>query len=359
MRFVGEMILAVEADISRNEMYAQSARFGLNREKSRWIASFLEETELIEQPRYGSLRATPTGLAIAAELPMADPPEELQVEISDELPLADETEIAYDAEALVLLAESPQARGLSSGRAFEEATRDAFRELGFRAQTVGGSGDTDIVVTWLDGAGTKRTAIVEAKSRSNGHVSHTDISDVALETHKTRNHADFAAIVGPSFSGETIKEMAAKRRWALLDARRLADIVVTAKELGLGPAQTGVLFQVPNGQNEIDKLFEEARRRLAIVTFVIAQLLEEDNEAEEAITARDIARDGRRSDLRPNIDEVLDALELVKRCAPTAIRVTNAEKDAKFSTHVLGDVKSAVSELRALCRALESPIRHR
>jgi hypothetical protein len=74
MRFVGEMIRAVEYDVTPNDMYSEAAAFGLNVDMCRWIASFLLNTGLIKEPRYGSLRATPRGIALAAQLPLAEAP---------------------------------------------------------------------------------------------------------------------------------------------------------------------------------------------------------------------------------------------------------------------------------------------
>ena len=44
----------------------------------------------------------------------------------------------------------PSAEGKGSGVAFEEAIADIFCFMGFKAERVGGSGDTDVVVKWKD-----------------------------------------------------------------------------------------------------------------------------------------------------------------------------------------------------------------
>ncbi|GAA1347407.1 hypothetical protein [Saccharothrix algeriensis] len=139
MRFVGELIRAVENDVTRNEMYSEAALFGLNTEKCRWIASFLLDTGLIEEPRYGSLKATPRGAALAAELPLADVPN-LQIAHRDQAvsdqPVKEEQHLGL-REVLVRLSREPLAGGESSGRAFENAIRDTFLALGFEARAVG------------------------------------------------------------------------------------------------------------------------------------------------------------------------------------------------------------------------------
>lgn len=214
MRFVGEMIRAAKNDVARNDMYSGAAKFGLNIDKCRWIASFLLNTGLIEEPRYGSLRATPRGTALAAELPLADmpsAPHERSAQTQAARPVPEWTQPLQVKQDLVRLFREPLAGGEGAGRAFEKAVCDAFLAMGFEARTIGGSGDTDILARWRNADGSQSQAIIEAKARSSSHVTHTDVSDVALETHKGRHHASFIAIVGPGFSGDTIKTWRRRR----------------------------------------------------------------------------------------------------------------------------------------------------
>lgn len=355
MRFVGEMIRAVENDVTRNEMYSEAALFGLNTDKCRWIASFLLNTGLIEEPRYGSLRATPRGTALAAELPLADAPTS-QVMHSDQAAgdqAAKEKQLLRPTEVLVRLSREPLAGGEGSGRAFENAIRDTFLALGFEARAIGGTGDTDVLAQWHDSDGSRLTAIIEAKARSNGHVTHTDVSDVAIETHKNRHQASLIAIVGPAFNGDTIKNMAAQKRWALLDAERLATLAEASITLGLRPYEVGVLFQVPNGLSDLEDLIATRKRELDIVSFLLAKLAEEASESGEAISARDISRDGRRTELSPSVDEVVVAIGTMSRLQIEVLRLVDAADDPKFATYVLGDASAGAGQLRALAGAIE------
>ncbi|MFD5093777.1 hypothetical protein ACFWMR_24480 [Amycolatopsis thailandensis] len=358
MRFVGEMIQTVEAGVTRTEMYREAAKHGLNVDKSRWIASFLEDTALIEQPRYGSLRATATGITLLAELPLAEPPTPLErPEVSSATPRrANQEDHPSLKEELTTFSRSPQALGLGSGKAFERSVRDAFRALGFRAETISGSSDTDVVVRWQDETDTEVVAIVEAKSRSNGYVTHSDFSDIALETHRSQHKAHFAALVGPAFHGDTIKNMAAKRGWAMVEAGRLGEIVEAATELGLGPTETGILFKVPDGFDELDRIIGQRRRELSVLSFVVAQLAEEAADTGDAITARDISRDGRRTDLTPTVEEVQAAFLSLSQVEVGAIRLVQQQQDPKFSTYTLGYVRSAAMRLRAVASAIESAL---
>lgn len=355
MRFVGEMIRAVENGVTRNEMYSEAALFGLNTDKCRWIASFLLNTGLIEEPRYGSLRATPRGVALVAELPLAGAPTS-QVVHSDKAAgdqAVTEKQPLRLKEVLVRLSREPLAGGEGSGRAFENAIRDTFLALGFEARAVGGAGDTDILVQWHDSDGSRLTAIIEAKARSTGHVTHTDVSDVAIETHRNRHQASLVAIVGPDFSGDTIKNMAGQKRWALLEAERLGALAEAAIALGLRPCEVGGLFQVPNGLSDLEDLIASRERELDVVSFLLTKLAEEAGESGEAISARDISRDGRRTELSPSVDEVVAAIGTISRLQAEALRLVDAAGDPKFATYVLGDVSAAARQLRALAGAID------
>ncbi|NMO93209.1 restriction endonuclease [Actinomycetospora sp. TBRC 11914] len=357
MRFIGEMIRSVESDVPRKAMYAEAKNYGVNVDKCRWIASFLVDAGLIEESRYGSLRATSLGSALAAELPLADV-SPTQMPATDGRHADDggahSNKAANLREQLNRLSLEPFTKGQPSGRGLEVAIRDLFHEVGFEARTVGGSGDTDILLQWAGPDGSQSSAIVEAKARSSGSVSHTDISDVGIETHKERHQTHHVAIVGPSFSGDTIKNMAERKQWVLLEADRLGAIAEAAKSIGLRPCEVGVMFQMPNGLTAIEDLLAARGRELAIISFVIAKLVEEANDSKEAISARDISRDGRRTDLSPSVDEVVAAITTLSGLQISALRQVDKADDPKFSTYVVSDVSAGAAQLRALADSIES-----
>lgn len=216
MQFVGEMIKAAENDIVRNDIYQQAKPYGLNGDKARWIVGFLLEAGLLEEPQYLHLKATPTGMRFISGLPLAKRP----VEVEKEIDMSKESYESLDSpieklaeitEALENASRDPSAEGKASGVAFEETIACIFRFMGFEAERIGGSADTDVIVRWIDNEGKSVVAIVNGKSKSSGQVSHSDISDVAVDTHKEKNNADFVGIVGPGFSGDTIRNHAQKK----------------------------------------------------------------------------------------------------------------------------------------------------
>ena len=358
MRYVGEMIRTVQNDVTRRAMYADAATYGLNVDKARWIAGFLLDTGLIDEPRYGSLRATPRGSVLMAELPLA---EVLSNSPGD---VTSATDGAFTTAAplstlradLDRFAREPLGGGTISGHAFERTVGLVFRAMGFGTRVISGPGNTDVLVQWSEVDGSTRTAVVEAKSRSAGMVTHTDVSDVAIETHKSRHKAEFVAIVGPGFSGDTIKNMADQKHWALISAGELGEILDASDALGLLPSEIASLFRVPGGLQEIRDGIDARRREFDVVSFVLEKLVGELRETGEAISARDISRDGRTTELSPQVDEVLIAIANLERLGGGALRRVEMADDPKFTTYRIGDARAAARRLRAMAGAIELPL---
>lgn len=152
---------------------------------------------------------------------------------------------------------------------------------------------------------------------------------------------------------DTIKNMASQKEWGLLEAERLGNLAETSIALGFRPFEIGQLFLAPNGLSELDDLLAARRRELDIVSFVLSKLAEEERESGEALSARDISRDGRRTELAPSAEEIIVAIETLSQLQIDALRLVEAADDAKFATYVLGNAPAATRRLRALADAIE------
>lgn len=71
-RFVGEMIAFSENVVTRNNIYLEAKKYGINTEKARWIIGFLLEAGFLEETQYLHIKATPLGLSFISELPLAN-----------------------------------------------------------------------------------------------------------------------------------------------------------------------------------------------------------------------------------------------------------------------------------------------
>lgn len=317
MQFVGEMIKAAENDIVRNDIYAQAKVYGLNVDKARWIAGFLLEAGILEEPQYLHLKATPMGKQFVSGLPLAEKP---AGELKDTNVHAEEKNITESTggeldliiKRLNYSARNSDAEGKASGVAFEEAIASVFRYMGFDAKRIGGSGDTDVIVRWQDDEGKSIIAIIDGKSKSNGQVSHSDISDVAIDTHKEKNNADYVGIIGPGFSGDTIKSHARKKAFALITDSRLSEIARASDEFGLSLLEIGLLFQVPNGLSQLDELISTKQRELEIISIVISRFCRE-KEILGSLSPRDLFLLLRDTDVSPSLEELLGVFETLSR----------------------------------------------
>ncbi|MET9606720.1 restriction endonuclease [Streptomyces sp. NPDC006512] len=361
MKFVGELIRAAKANVPRNDVYQEGITYGLNKDKVRWLTAFMVESGLLIETSWSSVQATATGLRLIETLPLAEPhlPEAaVELELSPGLAqttsgaLGEPDKLSLIVESLTRCSVDPGADGAASGAAFEVSIESAFRHMGFRAQRISGSGDTDILVQWYDGNGSLRTAIVDGKSTSSGRITHTNVSDVAIDMHKEKRSAEYVAIIGPAFSGDTIKNMAKRKQWALITADELGQVVSSADALGLRPADVGMLFETPDGLSRLAGLIDTRQRELDILSLVISRLKTE-SETEEAVSARDVSLIERGSPLAPNIDELLDIFRLFDRLDLDIVRSIEDVQDPRYATYRIGDARSAAKRLRAIAASIE------
>ncbi len=361
-RFVGEIIKITEKDCVRNDVYAETKRHGLNTEKVRWIVGFLLEAGLIEEPQYLHLRSTPLGMKFIKDLPLFDANYEDEkaknfqeiVNKGNEKSCQAENEKANAIfEALRTASRDPMVAGKASGLAFEEAIADVFRYMGYDAKHIGGSGDTDVVVRWKDEEGKIITAIVDGKSKTNGSVVHSDISDVALETHKEKNNADFVAIVGPGFSGDTIKNHARKKGFALVTDVELIDIAKSSKELGLSLTDIAYLFKVPNGLSQLDELIAARKRELDIITLVVATFVKEQSTM-DSLSARDLYFLLRNTNLSPSLEELLNTFDILSKGEIGILSSVKRAAATENITYSMTGGAHSVNRLRAMAYAIEN-----
>lgn len=265
-RFVGEMIAFAKTVVTRNNIYTEAKKYGLNIEKARWIMGFLLEAGVLEETQYLHVKATPLGLKFVLELPLMKPLIEEQNTNSTNIQKVNEPKIVTNNpnnhlfKRLSIAARDPMAESKTSGTTFEELIAEIFSYMGFESKRIGGTGNTDVIVRWKDNNSKIITAVIDGKSKSTGKVTHSDVSDVAIETHKEKNNAEYVAIIGPGFSGDTIKNHARKKRVALITDTELIEIAKNVQTLGLSLSEISALFQVPDGLARLNELIDKRKR---------------------------------------------------------------------------------------------------
>jgi hypothetical protein len=105
---------------------------------------------------------------------------------------------------------------------FEDALTRAFTLLGFDAQHLGGSGETDILLVAYLGPDGYR-AVIDAKSSRAGRISDAAINWLALDTHRKHQQAAHAAVVAPAFGGGNLTKWADEYQVALLTTATITE----------------------------------------------------------------------------------------------------------------------------------------
>jgi HPt (histidine-containing phosphotransfer) domain-containing protein len=224
--------------------------------------------------------------------------------------------------------------------------------MGFDAKRIGGAGNTDVVVRWKDNEGRSITAIVDGKSKTSGMVSHTDISDVAIDTHKDKNNADFVAIIGPGFSGDTIRNHAKKKNFALITVAELVEIARSAHLLGLSLQEIASLFIVPDGLSQIEELISNRQRELEIISEVVTKICQE-QELLGSLSPRDLFLLLRTTNVSPSLDELLIVFKVLSQPEIGLLASVNVASSEENTTYMLYNGKKVVNRLHALANAIE------
>lgn len=107
---------------------------------------------------------------------------------------------------------------------YELALSEAFRYLGFQAKTIGGKGDTDILLTANIGKESYKVD-VDGKTSKNGKISDAQINWPSLNDHKEKNNSNFVVVSGPGFAGGNLEKRAREYNVSLLTTNELIRIL--------------------------------------------------------------------------------------------------------------------------------------
>lgn len=107
---------------------------------------------------------------------------------------------------------------------YEFALTDAFDFLGFKAKTIGGKGDTDVLLTANIGKESYKVDI-DGKTSKRKVIQEPQINWPSLKDHKKKNNSDFVVVVGPDFAGGNLKKRAVNFEVGLLTTNELIKII--------------------------------------------------------------------------------------------------------------------------------------
>ena len=210
--------------------------------------------------------------------------------------------------------------------------------MGFDAKRIGGPGDTDVIVRWKDNEGKNIIAIVDGKSKSSGSVSHSDISDVAIDMHKEKNNAEYVAIIGPGFSGDTILKHTRKKGFALITDAELIEIARMSCALGLSLQEIALIFQVPDGLSRLEELIAARQREMDIITYVVLTF-EKEQDMLGSLSARDMYLLLRNTEVSPALEELLNVFEILSQKDIGILNPVKKVPSAQNITYILKNQK--------------------
>ena len=202
---------------------------------------------------------------------------------------------------------------------FELAVRDAFEFLGFRAEQLGGSGSTDVLLDAPRGKGHTYRVTVDAKSVGAGSSNKGQLRDQqvdweTLKEHRNQYSATYSLLIGPDPAGERLFDRGRKSNVAIMSSDELAQLCRQHEESPLGLGDYECLFTAGGAVDlsPINESFEEATRRRDLAEAVCRALIDECADL-GPMSARDLRltlkhQDAEQSWAEDEISEVLATL---------------------------------------------------
>lgn len=282
IRFVGEFLAYLDSPRTTEEVlqYANN-HYAMNWTTSAQITrrrQFLASLRYLEPDDSGGMRRTEAGtralsrveLAAQVERPAETPrvpAEQEGTRLPIDEPLSEPRESGPAASLIERLKATAHASNDPS--AFEDAVRDAFAFLGFAAERLGGSGQTDVLIDAHLGDDSYRV-VIDAKTTAKEAVGDGQIDWTTIDDHKTKHRADHAAIVGPAFRQGRVTERATDgRSVALIDIERLSDVLRQHAAAPLDLAAYRNLFRTDEGAEDVIEIGESLRRQLILAAEIL------------------------------------------------------------------------------------------
>lgn len=232
-------------------------------------------------------------------------------------------------------------------RRFERAVHDAFAYLGLRAELLGSSGKTDVLLHAQLGRSDSYKVTVDAKTTASGHLPDGQVDWATLAEHRTNEGADYSLLVGPNPTSSRLFERAVHFRVTVLSAQRLAELC--RRHAHTPPALDDYRLLFANhGQADLTELEERAKtaERLRTLAAEICRILAKKRDTHGYLTAQHLWA------LLPHDNEVLIQSVLDALASP----LVGAIHGNRENGYVLAsDPKVAQLRLTLLGKELTSP----
>ena len=282
LRFVGEMLAALDAPMRTAELLQWACdRYGFNWTTSPQIdlrRGWMQSAGLMREER-GLLYRTDAGTHFLDLVTVEEPSEgqggdlgtaeddksKLDADRHVEAHIEDQDESQSDSTASVIRGEIIEASTDSSNPArFERAVRNAFRLLGFAAEHLGGSGQTDVLLDARLGRDASYRVAIDAKTTSGPSLQDQQVDWDTLGDHRKKHEADHSMLIAPNPSAGRLMEHADRHDVAVLSAESLAGLCDLHAEQPLGLLDYKSMFE-QNGEVDLTAIEELAQQACRVV----------------------------------------------------------------------------------------------
>ena len=246
--------------------------------------------------RLGATPASPKPVPTPEPIPESSPVDELVTEIETPEPVpepspvdeAPSAHVSTRSHELATEIEESSTDSQNPGR-FERAVRDAFAYLGFRAELLGGSGKTDVLLMARLGRSDSYKVTVDAKTTASGRLGDGQVDWATLVEHRTNEGANHSLLVGPDPRGARLFNRAVDHEVTVLSAQRLAEQCRRHAHTALGLDDYRLLFTT-QGEADLTQLDKRADRsqQLRVLAVEICRILAERWDTVGYHTARDL-----------------------------------------------------------------------
>lgn len=235
---------------------------------------------------------------------------------------------------------------------YEIALADAFKFLGYQAKTIGGKGDTDVLLTANIGKESYK-ADVDGKTSKNDKISDAQINWLSLKDHKEKNNSNFVVVAGPGFAGGNLEKRALEYNVSLLTTDELIKILVahskypfTLLELKDLFAEAGYLTrQVDDllSQNQIRRNFLEKFKT------IIEEIEKLQNTRLGYFTFESLAGREKIQELEIELEDIENIIQLLK--IPFINAITEIDKNQFVFTLEKKDLSNTFFQISQLINA--------
>ena len=296
-RFIGELLAETREARSDTELLDLANRYFAmgwqTKAQIRRRRGWLESAGLLEETDDGLLRTTASGLALLDRLQLrsrsAAALRESPIEPGASSALLAIRKPADAPRVAALIDRLRQASiDVSDSDRFEKEVTEAFRQLGYVASWLGGSGKTDVLLEADLGRDDSYRVVVDSKATRRGAVSQAIDWDT-IDEHREQHHADYAAIVAPAFGGGRLPARAERHGVVMLTVEDLAELLTQHARSPLGLDAYRQLFTsgtTEDGLAAIGEVAVEAERRAELMS-VLLSLLAEHGHRMGPLSARD------------------------------------------------------------------------